>query len=159
MLYFQNCRTYEEARKAYQKYTLRLHPDKGGKEEEFKNMQNQFHNFRAESVKYGDWEHETNKANNAAFAPIIDKLVLIPDIFITIVGSFIWIKGDTKPHKEAIKQAVCDGYKVRWSKGKSMWYFSPANYRKRSKKEFSFDEICDMFGYENVKKKERKQVQ
>ena len=37
-------------------------------------------------------------------------------------GSWLWISGDTRPHKEELKALGC-----RWSKKRSAWYWKPAN--------------------------------
>ena len=37
---------------------------------------------------------------------------------VELCGCWLWISGNTKEHKEALKAAGC-----RWSKPKSMWYW------------------------------------
>ena len=41
----------------------------------------------------------------------------MPDLDCEICGSWLWISGDTKPHKERLKELGC-----RWSKRKQKWY-------------------------------------
>lgn len=67
------------------------------------------------------------------------------DLLIEICGLWIWVSGDTKAHKTALKAA---GY--HWSPNKSMWYFRPAKAKSRkymapSKAEWSMDEIRTTF--------------
>ena len=90
-----------------------------------------------ESVQnYGD---DLNTAINA----IIDLPVNIE-----ICGSWVWVSGDTKPHKEQIKEA---GY--RWQARKKMWAFHPADFkpsRRKGKSTWAMDKIRDNFGSQAV---------
>ncbi len=64
---------------------------------------------------------------------------------VELSGTWFWVSGDTKPHKETIKALQIDGYKCGFSKSKQLWYFSPIGYRKRSRKTWSKDEIDEKF--------------
>jgi hypothetical protein len=67
------------------------------------------------------------------------------DLTIEICGLWIWVSGDTKAHKGALKSA---GY--FWSSKKMMWYYRPAQaksfHRYRGKKEWSIDKIRASYG-------------
>jgi len=47
MNYFSNCKTIEEAEKIKKDLCKELHPDKGGKTEDFQEMMNQFREFKS----------------------------------------------------------------------------------------------------------------
>lgn len=64
---------------------------------------------------------------------------------VELIGFWFWVSGDTKPHKETIKAVEIEGYKCGFSKSKQLWYFSPVGYRKRSKKQWTKDEIDEKF--------------
>lgn len=116
--YFKDCQTLDEARKTYYKLAMQLHPDKGGNEEDFKELANQFEAFRPGKVKY---ENEVNDWNSAIYANIISQLINIPEILIEICGSWIWISGNTKPYKDQIKSIETDEfYKRGFSRSKGM---------------------------------------
>jgi hypothetical protein len=72
---------------------------------------------------------------------------------VEICGSWIWVSGDTRPHKEILKAA---GYK--WAPIKKMWHFRPADTKSWSRGKFSMDEIRDRHGSTFVKAKTWKQV-
>lgn len=119
-------------------------------------MQNQFENFRPTSEKYNG---EFDAWNASEYAEIIDQLMQIPNIEIEICGSWIWLHGDTKPVKEQIK-GIETGESIKrvWVKKKSKWAFRPANYRKRSNVELSFEEIKAKYGSERQQSKGRMAV-
>ena len=88
MKYFTNCSTLDELKKQYRRLCLINHPDHGG--------------------------------DTATMAAInnINALVKIPGLIVELCGCWLWISGDTKPNKEALKAAGC-----RWSSSKKMWYW------------------------------------
>ena len=149
MNYFEDCSTLDEAKKVYWKLAKQFHPDKGGNEEDFKILNNQFHAFRPEKEKF---KNEAFEWDSEVYASILDQLIHIDGLIIDVVGSWLWLSGATKANKEAIKAIDHGGlYKRGWHKEKEMWYFSPKGYRKTSKKNLSLDEIKAFYGSETVK--------
>lgn len=52
MKYFKNCKTIEEAKLLYKKLAKEFHPDmKGGSKEVFQEMESEYRNFLATSIK------------------------------------------------------------------------------------------------------------
>lgn len=84
---------------------------------------------------------ETEKENNAEQAAPSDKLREtleavrdLPEIHAEIIGTWLWIDGNTFPVKEKLKAA---GF--RWSHNRRKWYYSEsagAKYCRSSKKDF-----------------------
>ena len=58
-----------------------------------------------------------------------------------ICGAWLWISGNTREHKEAIKEAGC-----KWASKKKLWFFRPDGYRSRNRKEKSMNDIRDKWG-------------
>jgi len=69
---------------------------------------------------------------------------------IEICGAWVWLHGDTRPHKEIIKNA-----KFRWAPQKKLWYYRPADYKSKGRGKFSMDEIREKHGSQKVQPKER----
>lgn len=143
---FKDCRTLEELKKKYHELVLKHHPDRGGNLEM----------MQAVNVAYDKWfPLLKNKHMNRAgemyekqsdetpeyFRDIIDRLMKFEGTYIEIIGSFIWVTGNTKPYKDSIKEM---GFK--WHTKKLCWYLPPEGYRKFGKKEYSLDDIRGMYG-------------
>ena len=79
------------------------------------------------------------------FKEVIDKIIHFKNVNIEIIGSWIWLTGDTRTYKEIIKEL---GF--RWSKNKIAWYYHKDEFRKRSSKVLSLDDIREKFGSERV---------
>ena len=75
------------------------------------------------------------------FKDLITQLMRMDDIVIEVIGCFVWVTGDTKPHKEQLKAL---GFK--WHSKKAAWYLAPEGYRQRSRREYGLDEIRSMYG-------------
>ena len=162
MTYFRDCKTAEELQKSYREWAKKLHPDLGGNAEEFKAMQNEYEklwerlknvhqNAKGETyTKTSDTTTETPQE----FIHIINTLIRLRGIEVEICGSWIWISGDTRTHKEILKQL---GFK--WAHKKKAWYYHKDKFRKKSHEELTMDEIRDMFGskkYEQEQEEEKK---
>lgn len=162
MTYFRDCKTAEELKKSYREWAKKLHPDLGGNAEEFKAMQNEYEklwerlknvhqNAKGETyTKTSDTTTETPQE----FIHIINTLIRLRGIEVEICGSWIWISGDTRTHKEILKQL---GFK--WAHKKKAWYYHKDKFRKKSHEELTMDEIRDMFGskkYEQEQEEEKK---
>ena len=85
------------------------------------------------------------------FINIINVLTSLSDIEVEICGTWIWVSGNTKAHKEMLKEL-----KFRYAHKKQAWYYHTEPYRKRSKRELTLDEIRDMFDSEKYNQSENK---
>lgn len=151
MKYFNNVATLEELKKEYHRLAMKFHPDReGGDLEEmkvinaeydemFKIVKN-FHRNRENKI----YSKETQEVNTE-FKDIIEELIKHSNIRVEIIGSFIWVSGETKAIKDTLKTL---GF--RWNYKKQSWYKAPKGYRKRSKRQFTMNEIRTMFGSEEV---------
>ena len=158
MKYFTNCKTAEELKKEYRRLAKELHPDLGGDTEEFKVMQNEFEKMweRLKNVhKNSEGETYTKESTETAeeFIHIIEVLTPLKDILVEICGSWVWVSGNTKEHKEILKEL-----KFKYAHKKQAWYYHTEPYKKKGKRELTLDEIRDMFGSHSYQKKPEKQL-
>ena len=66
-------------------------------------------------------------------------------VTIEVCGIWVWLSGNTKTHKDAIKEA---GYK--WASKKMQWYFRPDDYKSSSRGTLSMDEIRERHGSQTI---------
>ena len=134
--FFANCKSADEVKNRYYQLAKIYHPDTGtGDEETMKVINDQYSAYFGRSAAAENDnpelpadvialpEHcETPAAVDEAaeYIDVIAALVVLPGITCEICGSWLWISGDTKSVKDAIKAAGC-----RFSGNKKMWYWRP----------------------------------
>ena len=160
MNYFSDCHSIEQIKKRYRELARKYHPDYNKEIDTNKIMSdinNQYEQFK--NVKFTGINHETGKTYEQNFDPfdgyreIINKLINLSGITIELCGSWLWITGDTKQHKDTLKEL-----NFSFSGKKLAWYWKPGTYRKKSKKELNLDEIRNLYGSETVKQEQKKAI-
>lgn len=144
MNYFQDCNTLEEAKAKYKSLVKELHPDTSGYEstEDFKEMSNQFANFKPrEKSKFDDFY------NHDQFTAVVQAFNHLEGLELEFIGTFFDVTGNTYEHRAAIKGMELEGYrKPRWNNKKKSWKFIPSNWE--PKKSFlTEDQKKAKFGY------------
>lgn len=158
MTYFKDCKTAEELKKAYHKAAAKLHPDNGGNEEEFKKMQSEymkaFDRLKNIHTNAAGETYEKESSENAAdFMDIINKVIHLDGVNIEIIGSWVWLTGNTSLYKDEIKAA---GF--WWSKNKKSWYFNGDDKKSRRRGRFTMDQLREKWGSEEVKKEKQERI-
>ena len=155
MKYFANINTLADLKTAYRKVASKLHPDKGGTDAEMQALNNEYDLLvkklvKGENFAYSDsafWQSETQHTEiEIKVREALEKIIHLDGLEIEIIGVWIWVGGNTKEHKEALKAA---GF--YWMKNKGKWAFQGKKSYGRGK--MSLDEMRSKYGSETVSKK------
>lgn len=145
---FNKATTLEELKAIYKRLAMKHHPDRGGDVETMKEINalyDEYFEMLKTVHKNKDGKTYTKETDETAdfYKDIINALLRMKGVEIEIIGCFIWLSGNTKEHKDAIK-----GLGFKWHAKKKMWYLAPKGYRKRwnKKHDYSIDEIRGMYG-------------
>ena len=157
MKWFNNPQTIEDLKVQYKKLAMKNHPDRGGDVEVMKEINREYDELfaRLKNIhqtadgKTYTTQEETHETPNE-FREIVERLISLDGITIELCGSWLWITGNTLPHKETLKRL-----QFRWSKSKCAWYYHSDDYRKHHNKSFTLDEIRDLHGSETIKSEPR----
>lgn len=139
---------------------MSCHPDKGGTAAEFKAMQAEYEEAAqriARGEAAGNYQHNKKKdgtyktaeeilREQQEFAEVLEKLMGLKGLEIEICGSWLWIGGETKENKDALKGAGC-----RWASKKKLWYWHAGEWVKKVRRTLSMDQIRDLHGSEFLK--------
>ena len=143
---FKGIEGINEPKKIYKQLAKKLHPDVGGDEESFKLL----------NAIYTDLiEHKIYFSNDFKIDIELEKVISLilhfENITIELVGSWIWVSGDTREIKNKLKEI---GFK--WASKKKMWYFGEMKSKNPTPK--SMEEIKSKYGSETLKSKEKKEI-
>mgnify|MGYP003398003488 FL=1 len=143
---FQDIEGINEAKKIYKTLAKKLHPDIGGSEEDFKILNEIYNNLI---------EHKIYFSNSSKFDIELEKIISLilhfENITIELIGSWIWVSGDTREIKEKLKEI---GFK--WASKKKMWYYGEMKAKNPNPK--SMEEIKTKYGSETLKSNEKKKI-
>ena len=150
MKYFENINNLEDLKKAFLKLCKKLHPDNGGNSADFQEMQSEYQALVKHLKVFGnaenmDQESEENNFDFSAFSEVLEKISGL-DFDIELIGSWLWVTGNTKEHKELLKSL---GF--RWASKKLAWYMHFTPYQKRSRKTISLDRARHLYGSKVLK--------
>lgn len=135
-----------EAKKVYKTLAKKLHPDVGGSEEEFKLLNAIYNDFIENKIYFSnDFKIDLD------LEKIISQILHFENITIELVGSWIWLSGDTKEIKDKLKEL---GFK--WASKKKMWFYG--EMKGRNPQEKSIDEIKAKYGSEILKTNDKKKI-
>ena len=143
---FKGIEGINEAKKIYKQLAKKLHPDVGGSDELFKMLNSIYTNILENGIYFSnefEFDLEIEK--------IISQILHYENIIIEVVGSWIWLSGDTKKIKDKLKDL---GFK--WASKKKMWYYGEMKGKSHGEK--SLDEIKDKYGSKTFKKKENEKL-
>jgi len=115
--YFENISTLEQLRKQYKELLKLHHPDNSGNLEImqeinaeydrlFKFLKNQHENGNADQDNtksdYGSMKYDF--AEDELLREMLNKIINFTGIDIELVGAWIWLSGNTYPHKQELKE-------------------------------------------------------
>ncbi|MEA3315660.1 MAG: hypothetical protein U9Q30_07400 [Campylobacterota bacterium] len=142
--YFIDIKGINEAKKIYKKLAKLLHPDMDdGDTESFKLLNNIYNDIIENKIYFSD-----DTKFDIELEKIISQILHYENIIIEVVGSWIWLSGDTKIIKDKLKEL-----NFRWAKNKKMWYFGEKI--KNGGKTKSMEDIKSKYGCQTVKTKEK----
>ena len=107
--------TPEEIRTLYRKLAHQHHPDKGGETEKMKELNRIYKEVLAKASKDDpkfDIHHEEKLMEK------IQQVINLEDVKIEVLGTWLWITGETYQHKDFLRE---NGF--FFSKHKIAWYY------------------------------------
>lgn len=150
--YFKNCQSLDEAKQLYKKLAIANHPDKGG-DTAIMQAINAEYQFMMKSGAFV-FASAQEEAESILYPEILSRIIYLEGLEIEIIGSWIWVSGETRKHKDTISAA---GFK--FAPKKIMWYYRPEEEGGHGKgKPMEMDAIRNKYGSVNVAKKTAKVI-
>jgi len=151
--WFKDTHTLEELRKAYRKLAMLHHPDKGGNTANMQQINAEYDYLSKNLIESNTGFSEGRKYYEQTFSADlkskINEVINIPDVTIEVIGSWIWITGNTRTVKEQLKAS---GF--TFSHNKAAWFWHSGEYRKNNGAVFNIDDIRQMWGSQTIESEE-----
>lgn len=151
--YFAAFTTVETIKAEYKKLAFQHHPDLGGDTATMQLINAQYEAALrgvdgTESIGSDGKTHRykySRETEQALMAKIAELAALkISGVEVLLIGTWLWVSGDTKPHKDALKTAG-----LRWHATRGCWYFNPTP-GKYYGSNASLNELAAQYGCEKV---------
>ena len=153
-----------ELKKTYQKLCFKHHPDRGGNTETMqiinaeydfllKNLIDQEEESEYSEEKFWQSKEQQTEVEQVIHAKIQEIIgANLDGIKIEIIGVWIWLSGDTKAHKEKLKEL---GFS--WNPNHKKWSFAGKKSQGWSRK--SINHIRKKYGSQSVKNEKGEQAE
>lgn len=146
MKYFTKCSDLNSLKKEYKRLAFKFHSDRvGGDDSIMKEINVEYEKMFNLLKNKSDKKDSTNETSTD-FINIINSLMKFDSLTIEVIGTWLWLSGNTYPIKEELKNIGC-----RYSKGKKMWYWTSEGYCKGYKKKNDINTLRTKYGSTVVK--------
>lgn len=160
MKYFTNCRTIEDVKKVFRDLAKKNHPDAGGNAETFKEIMQEYNKvfemYKNIHTNAAGETYESEKQTTETpeqFAEIISKVIFMDGVKIEIIGSWVWLSGNTMIFKDQIKAA---GF--WWSKSKKAWYYTGEKEHQKRRGHYSMSGLRNKWGSTEVETEKQEKL-
>lgn len=145
-----NIESLDDLKKLYWNLSKKLHPDTpSGNEAEFKQMQSEYEELTNNFLKYGGFAktEATNEIKiDEAYMEVVHQAMKLPLITIEVVGTWIWISGNTFPVRQDLKSL---GF--QFAPIKKMWYINTTGTKTKKGNELDMDSIRKKYSSTKLK--------
>ncbi len=148
--FFKDCTSLAEVKKRYKELAMLHHPDRGGDTATMQEINNQYESISKNPSFNFAKQTEQEKEDFLRYPDIINMVVNLEGIIIEIIGDWIWISGNTYPHRQHLKES---GF--YFAPKKVMWYYRPPEYKAANSKPKDIDEIRAKYGSDKIESQSR----
>jgi len=152
--FFQHCTTIQEVKDLYRTLAKEHHPDKGGNLQTMQAINNQYSKaiiLIAKGGRFTAEEAEAEILQAEAYQQAVNKVVNLEGCKVELIGSWLWVTGNTKPHAAILKTEPA---KFCWAKKKTdftAWFFRTAEYKTSNKgQKMELEQIRTKYGSQTI---------
>ncbi len=149
MKFFEGITTLDALRREYRRLAFIYHPDKGGDTHLMQVLNHQYERLSEKLIKgnseFSEGRKEYEMQVSEEIRDMLDRILFLKGIDIEIIGSWIWITGNTFAVRTTLKS---QGF--MFSHPKTAWYWHKGEYHKRNGKVQSMDDMRAFWGSQKI---------
>lgn len=144
----------DDLKKEYRKLCFKNHPDMGGSTEDMQAINSEYEQLlkvlinKKEDSNYSEKSTFKNRDEEIEaeirLREVLEKIEILEGLEIERIGLWLYVSGNTKAHKEVLKEAG-----LKWSYTRKLWIYVGTECRGRGYKDM--DELRAKYGNEKVK--------
>ncbi len=144
--------TPDSIKLAYRKLCAVYHPDRNPAGLEMMKMVNEAYTALKDESGTADNGQDIESYGADIYAAL-QAIVGLDGLNIEVAGTWVWVSGDTKKHKETLKQS---GF--LWAMKKKMWFYRPADSMSKGRGKYSIDDIRARHGSQTINKQQQRSI-
>lgn len=147
MKYFEGLHTLAEIKTEFKRLVKIHHPDVGGDTATMQEINRQYTEAVEWIAKHGEGREKAEASSEVPeeYAAAVATVVNLGGVTVELVGSWVWVTGNTYIYRDVIKAA---GY--RWANKKRAWYWHPADQGCNRGGKKTLQQIKDKYGCERI---------
>ena len=159
--YFYQCKSVNDIKSLYRELAMANHPDRGGDTATMQDINREYHEAlkSQHGIKFAgfdkgkDYTYWYKQDVEQDLIDKIDELLRfkMEGVSIELIGTWIWIHGNTKSYKTEMKEAKCI-----WHSKRLMWYFRKFQHKTRYS-DASMDALRMVYGSATCEQREKEQ--
>lgn len=159
--FFEGCKSVEEIKTLYRQLAMQYHPDRGGDTATMQEINRQYFDIlktfdgteskdqKGKTHRYTYWYEREQAIVEKIYETLRELAGTDCEVF--LIGVWIWVFGDTKPHKDILNKKL--GY--NYMKHRQAWAWKPYKGRTR-KSSAGLEYIAAKYGAQKVTRKDDK---
>ena len=150
--YFEDLKDEVEIKQRYKQLARQYHPDLGGDVEVMKIINLQYEKVLAGAYQTAGksiTEIDELLEKDLALRNKLHSIVALDGLYIEICGSWLWVTGETKTHKDVLKKQS-----FFWSNTKTAWYWRSESNKTFNRKPMSLEEIRSKHGTHSIQRRQ-----
>ncbi len=143
MQYFTHLTTVEAIKSEFRKLAMQHHPDRGGDATIMQEINRQYHAVlkACDGQTSGEHAYRYREDVEQEVMQKLLELLKLRGLDLALIGYWIWVTGDTKANKEALKAAG-----LQWHRERQCWYYKPKDWKRSSRSKGSLDALAAKYG-------------
>ncbi len=153
--FFEGLKTVEEIKTRYRDLAKQHHPDLGGDAHTMQNLNAQYQDAlkRCNGQQSEGREYKYKADIEKELMDKLLELLKLRNLDIALIGYWIWVSGDTKANKDALKSLG-----LAWHSKRTCWYYKPKDWKRTYQSNGNLSELAAKYGYRGFKTAESENI-